>query len=588
MLKEQFICEYQRGMNQQINVKRGITANPNLRLFLIICLFTFSFCFFSCKEKLPVQSSPDKITSGISISDSISNPILPGFNPDPCILRVKEDYYIVTSTFEWFPAIPIYHSRDLIHWQQLGHVLSDDKILNLRGIGNSSGIFAPSIHYFNRKFYVLYTIVSGQFPFLSSANYIISSDKVTGPWSEPVYLNSTGFDPALFMDDDGRCYLLNMQLDFYHDTPTGGILLQEIDLQHSKLLGEAVNIFKGTCFGTEGPRIYKRDDYYYLLTAEGGTDWGHQVTVARSKDVRGPYLPDPETPLITSKNDSLLSIQRAGHASLVQTQNDRWYIAYLGSRPVMPGRKSVLGRESFLHPVVWTDDGWLKLATGGDTPALKVAGPGLPAYPFPAGQLTDSFEGAELMVKYQSLREGFHPDWINLDKQPGKLAIRGRKPFNNLDDQSMLMQRVTSLAGYAETSVEFEPASYRQMAGLMCFYDTRDFIFLKVTRDEVIGKCIGITVQQGAAINKEEQEKVKVPENVPLFIRVDFRDDSLFFSYAVKKGEWKRIGPKYDLRQLSDENNRYGFTGSMLGLAVYDLVYENRWAYFDYLTYDAK
>ncbi|MFN8207982.1 MAG: family 43 glycosylhydrolase [Bacteroidales bacterium] len=551
-------------------------------------MFVLCIGINSCKGRPQIGYFGDTAVSDTSIHDSIINPVLPGFNPDPCILRVKDDYYIVTSTFEWFPAIPIYHSRDLVHWQQLGHVINDENRLNLRGIGNSSGIFAPSIHYFNDKFYVLYTIVSGQFPFLSSANYIISSSSITGPWSDPVFLNCTGFDPALFMDDDGHCYLLNMQLDFYQETTTGGILLQEIDLEHSKLLGEAVNIFKGTCFGTEGPRIYKREGYYYLFTAEGGTDWAHQETVARAKDVRGPYIPDPGTPLITSKGDSLLPVQRAGHASLVHTQNDRWYIAYLGSRPVMPGRKSVLGRESFLHPVVWTEDGWLKLATGGNTPLLKVASPGLQAYTFPAEPYTDSFEGNELMVKYQSLREGFHPDWISLKKQPGKLAIRGRKPFNNLDDQSMLMQRVTSLVGYAETSVEFEPSGYRHMAGLMCFYDTRDFLFLKVTTDEVLGKCIGITIQQGAAINKEEPEKIRVPESVPIFLRVDFRYDSLFFSYAEKKGEWKRIGPKYDLRQLSDENNRYGFTGAMVGLAVYDLVYENRWAYFDYLTYEAK
>lgn len=556
--------------------------------FAILAIFVFLLFSNSCsqkKEKKPV----DRVLSdtlGISVSDSIRNPILPGFNPDPCIIRVGEDYYIVTSTFEWFPGIPVYHSRDLVHWQRIAFVLTDEKKLNLRGIGNSSGVFAPSLNYVNGKFYVLFTVVSGQFPFLSTPNFIISSESLTGPWSDPIYLNSTGFDPALFTDDDGKSYILNMKLDFYKSTPTGGITMQDFDLSTLKLTGKARNIFKGTCFGTEGPRIYKHNNLYYLFTAEGGTDWGHQVTVSRSANVWGPYETDPQTPLISSKDDSIWPIQRAGHASLVETQNGMFYIAYLGSRPVMPKRKSILGRETFIQPVRWTEDGWLRLSNGGNKPDMLVPSAGLKTMVFSPEKKCDDFNESTLSLKYQSLRQGFSADWINLQEKPGFLAIRGRKPFNNLDDQSMLMQRITSLSGFAETSVIYEPENYRQMAGLMCFYDTRDFIFLKVSRDEKLVKYIGISHQQGADKNSELSDKISIPEGKAVYLKVNFNYDSLYFSYALEKDIWNRIGPVFDFSQLSDENNKYGFTGAMMGLAVYDLMYENSWAYFDYLTYD--
>jgi xylan 1,4-beta-xylosidase len=561
-----------------------------MQLKLTVAFLTVMFIFSSCHLR-EVRHPGDQVTqvSELShISDSIQNPILRGFNPDPCILRVGADYYIVTSSFEWFPGIPLYHSRDLVHWHQVGHILNSEKMLNLRGVGNSSGIFAPSIHFINGRYYVLYTIVSGQFPFLATPNYIISSDSVTGPWSDPVYLNSTGFDPSLFTDDDGHSYLLNMQLDFYHATPTGGISIQEIDLSELKLKGQARNIFKGTCFGTEGPRIYKHNNRYYLFTAEGGTDWAHQVTVARSENLFGPYQPDPMTPLISSKNDPGLPIQRAGHASLVETQNGLWYITYLGSRPVMPQRKSILGRESFIQPVEWTNDGWIRLCGGGNVPLTVVPSPRLPDFIYPSPPSCDSFDGPVLNIKYQSLRQGFHSDWISLEKKKGFLAIRGRKPFNNLDDQSMLMQRITSLKGYAETCIEFDPENYRQMAGLMCFYDTRDFIFLKVSRDDKTGKYLGITHQQGAEINTESDGKIILEDRKPVYLRVDFSYDSLYFSYSADKEKWSRIGPVFDFTQLSDEHNKYGFTGAMVGVAAYDMMYENTWAYFDYLTYETK
>ncbi len=515
----------------------------------------------------------------------IQNPILPGFNPDPCIIRAGDDYYIITSSFEWFPGIPVYHSRDLVHWQQTGHILTRESMLNLRGTGNSQGIFAPSIHYNNGKFYVTFTVVSGMFPFLACPNYITTAENIRGPWSPPVYVNSKGFDPALFFDDDGKCYFMNMSLDFYTEKITGGIWLQEIDSRNLTLKGKAKIIFPGTRFGTEGPHIYKHNGYYYLMVAEGGTDYGHRETMARSRDIWGPYEPDPKSPLITTADKPDYPIQRAGHASLVETQTGEWYLAFLGSRPLLPARRSVLGRESFLEQATWTDDGWLRLATRDHTPRLRVPAPALPVHPFPDLPVRDDFDGPELGAIYQTLREGTNESWLTFTKKPGYLSMRGRKPFNNPDDQSLVVRRLTSLHARVETCVEFAPESYREMAGLTCFYDVNDFIYLKISYRDVIGTFLSITHQNGPGNNTELPDLVPVPHLEKVFMRADIEGDSLWFSYSADGADWKNIGKKFYTGQLADENNKYGFTGAMVGICTQDMDYESKYAHFDYLEY---
>lgn len=559
------------------------------KILLLFMFFSASF-LFSCKKPGPHDHKTRKENIRAAGMDStraayILNPILPGFNPDPCIVRAEEDYYIITSSFEWFPGIPVYHSRDLVHWELTGHVLNDESVLNLRGIGNSAGIFAPSIHYHHGTFYVTFTIVSGMFPFLACPNYIITSKNIHGPWTMAKYVNSKGFDPSLFFDDDGKCYFMNMSLDFYTKKITGGIWLQEMDPESMTLKGEAKIIFPGTKFGTEGPHIYKHNGYYYLMVAEGGTDYGHQETVARSRNIWGPYEADPQSPLITTADKPDYPVQRAGHASLVETQTGEWYLAFLASRPLLPDRRSVLGRESFLEQVAWTPDGWLRLKAGGHTPRLRVPAPALPSHPFSPLPVRDDFDKSGLNAVYQTLREGADPGWLTFTKSPGYLSMRGRKPFNNPDDQSMIVRRLTSLNARAETCVEFDPVSYRQMAGLTCFYDINDFIYLKVSYRNEIGKNLSITHQNGPGNNTELPGRVPVNDWKKVFMRVDIRGDSLRFSYSKNGTIWKKIGPAFYTGQLADENNKYGFTGAMIGICVQDMDYERKYAHFDYLEY---
>jgi xylan 1,4-beta-xylosidase len=513
------------------------------------------------------------------------NPVIPGFNPDPCIIRVDRDFYVITSTFEWFPGIALYHSYDMVNWKQTGHILTRVNQLNLRGVGNSSGIYAPSLHHHKGVYYVLYSVVTGQFPFNGTMNYVVTSKNILGPWSDPVFLNCTGFDPSLFFDDDGKVWYLNMTLDFYHSEITGGISMQEFDLATLTLKGKQDIIFKGTCFGTEGPRIYKHNGYYYLITAEGGTDWGHQVTVARSEVIWGPYETDPHTPVLTSKDDPSLPLQRTGHGSLVETPDGRWYMVYLASRPLKSGRRSVLGRETCIQQMKWTGDGWIRSVDGGNHPQLKIQMQVIRQENSKKESEKDGFDEKVLRTCYQTLREQAEKDWLSLEKRPGYLCLRGRKAFNELDDQSLLVRRFTSLHARAETCIEFEPESYRHMAGLICFYDTRDFIYLKVSWNKDLGKCISITHQDGPNRNTEPFPKISLNNWKKVYLRTDLEQDSIRFYYSSDGASWQRYGKSFWSGQLSDENNKYGFTGAMVGLCAQDMAYQDKWADFDYFEY---
>jgi xylan 1,4-beta-xylosidase len=562
-------------------MKRTLKYLLRLSWFLLTMITVF-LILESCnqRDESVRMSAPD---NQLVEADSFTNPVIPGFNPDPCIIRVDEDYYIVTSSFEWFPGIPVYHSLDLVNWQQTGHILTKESQLNLRGVGNSSGIFAPSIHFYKGIYYALYTLVTGQFPFNGCMNYLISAKDIRGPWSDPVFLNATGFDPSLFFDENGKVWYLNMTLDFYQSYITGGISMQELDLRTLKLIDKPVIIFKGTCFGTEGPRVYKHQGYYYLITAEGGTDWGHQVTVARSRNILGPYEIDPLNPVLTTRDNPSHPLQRAGHASLVETPDGSLYMTFLASRPIMPARKSVLGRETCIQPMKWTEDGWIRSQSGDHLPQVRI---GLKHNTHSPVTARDDFNETRLLPCYQTLRQPAREEWLSLTSRPGYLSMRGRKAFNELDDQSLLVRRFTSLHARAETCVEFEPENYRHMAGLTCFYDTRDFIYLKVSWDNKIGKCLNITHQNGPDQNTEPFPKVSIKDWKKVYLRTELEMDSIRFSYSPDGINWKSYGKAFWSGQLSDENNKYGFTGAMVGICVQDMVYQDKWAYFDYFGYE--
>ena len=369
----------------------------------------------------------------------IRNPILPGFNPDPSILRVGDDYYIATSTFEWYPGVQIHHSRDLIHWRLLTRPLRRASQLNMLGDPDSCGIWAPCLSYSDGLFWLLYTDVKryGRTSqggatgagWRDTHNYLVTSPSIDGDWSDPIYLNSSGFDPSLFHDDDGRKYLVNMLLDHRpgHNR-FGGIVLQEYSPAERKLVGPIHNIFKGTPIGfTEGPHLYKRNGYYYLLTAEGGTGWGHAVTMARSRELTGPYELHPDVYILTARFRPDIELQRAGHADLVETQNGETYLVHLCGRPLPNRGRCTLGRETAIQPMAWSDDGWLRTVDGAGLPYTEVAAPALPQHPFPAAPEREDFDSPTLPLDFQWLRSPWPEELFSLTARPGYLRLYGRE-----------------------------------------------------------------------------------------------------------------------------------------------------------------
>ncbi len=325
---------------------------------------------------------------------TILNPILRGFNPDPSIVRVGDDYYIATSTFEWYPGVQIHHSRDLVHWRLLTRPLSRSSQLNMLGDPDSCGVWAPCLSYADGLFYLIYTDVkrygrttvggpSGA-SLRDFHNYLVTSPRIDAGWSDPIYLNSSGFDPSLFHDDDGRKYLVNQLWDHRPDhNRFAGIVLQEYSVQRPGLIGDRKLIFHGTPLGlTEAPHLYKRNGFYYLLTAEGGTGWQHAVTMARSRALTGPYELHPDVYILSSRNRPDVELQRAGHADLVETKSGETYMVYLCGRPLRNRGRCTLGRETAIQPMMWSADGWLRTQDGQGIPELEVSAPTLPVHVF--------------------------------------------------------------------------------------------------------------------------------------------------------------------------------------------------------------
>ncbi len=515
----------------------------------------------------------------------IRNPILPGFNPDPSFIRVGDDYFLATSSFEWFPGVPIYHSRDLVHWRMIAHALTRTSQLPLAGVPDSGGIWAPSISYDDGTFYLLYTIVQTHGgPFKDCRNYLVTADDIAGPWSEPIYLNSWGFDPSLFHDDDGRKWLVNVKWDYRPDHPRfGGIVLQEFDPGQGRLVGPVTNILRKEPL-IEGPNLYKRNAWYYLMLAEGGTSWNHGISMARAKDICGPYELDPQPMVLTSRNNADLTLQRAGHGEIVETQSGEWYLAHLCARPVHRERRCLLGRETALQRVKWTDDDWLRLDGGTTEPKVVVPAPrGLQPHPWPAKPQRDDFDAATLDIEYQSLREPIDESWASLKVRPGWLQLRGRSSLVCLHQKSLLAKRITSWHMTAQTRVDFEPRDFSTAAGLICYMNSASFVYLAVRRSEQVGKQLYVGVCDDGNYREPYSGRLAIDDWRDIHLRVQMNENELHFSASQDGRNWRRLEPVLNPTILSDNYGRRGaFTGPFVGLFAMDLSFERAMAYFDY------
>ena len=531
----------------------------------------------------------------------IHNPILPGFNPDPSIVRVGDDYYIATSTFEWFPGVQIHHSRDLVHWRLLTRPLTRPSQLNMLGDPDSCGIWAPCLTHSDGLFHLIYTDVkrygrttqagSTGASLRDTHNYLVTSPTIDGEWSDPIYLNSSGFDPSLFHDDDGRKYLVNMLWDHRpgHNR-FSGIALQEYSPVERKLIGGVHLIFKGTSIGfTEGPHLYRRGAFYYLLTAEGGTGWGHAVTLARSRDLLGPYELHPDTYILTSRHRPDIELQRAGHADLVETPAGEVYMVHLCGRPLRNRGRCTLGRETAIQKMAWSDDGWLRTADGEVVPRTEVDAPALPAHPFPALPEREDFDAPHLPLAFQWLRSPWPEELFSLTDRPGHLRLYGRETLGSLFRQSLVARRQQAHSFSASTRLEFEPETFQQMAGLICYYNAGKFHYLYVSTDEEIGKhlrvmsCLPDSVQSDVF-----SAPVALPGGAPVELRVEIDDERLYFAWRTGESPWNWLPGPLDASILSDEAAAPGtpnFTGAFVGMCCQDLGGTRHPADFDWFSY---
>jgi xylan 1,4-beta-xylosidase len=518
----------------------------------------------------------------------IRNPILPGFNPDPSIVRVGDDYYIATSTFEWFPGVQIHHSRDLVNWELITRPLDRVSQLNMPGNPDSGGIWAPCLSHRDGMFWLIYTDVklwTGQ-RYKITHNYLATAPSITGPWSEPTHLDSSGFDASLFHDDDGRKWYLSMIWDHrVEKNQFAGTLLQEFDPQTRRLVGPRRNIFRGTDLKlTEGPHLYKRDGWYYLLVAEGGTWYTHAATMARSRTIDGPYEVDPQNPFLTSTHAPDAPLQKAGHASLVETQKGDWYVVHLCGRP-LKDRRCILGRETAVQKMVWSADGWPRLAHGSNVPAVEVTDPGLPATPARPRSHREEFNEAKPGIHFQALRRPITNDWADLTSRPGWLRLRGEEPTTSTFRQSLLARRVQAFHVEASTCVDFAPVDFKHMAGLIAYYDTRLHYYLRISRDEKLGRHLGIIKCDSGSIGEMLDTETALPDEDPVRLKVAINREALQFSFSLDGVAWQDIGPRLDSTILSDDYFTLGFTGAFVGICCQDLTGQRHHADFDWFEY---
>jgi xylan 1,4-beta-xylosidase len=423
---------------------------------------------------------------------------------------------------------------------------------------------------------------------------MVTCPRIDGEWSDPTYLNSSGFDPSLFHDDDGRKYLVNMLWDHRPARNRfAGIVLQEYSASQRKLIGRRELIFKGTETGfTEGPHIYKRNGYYYLLTAEGGTSWNHAVTMARSRAIAGPYELDPIKHILTSARNPELELQKAGHADLVETQAGDTYMVHLCGRPLTPRGRCTLGRETAIQRMAWSDDDWLRTADGTGLPSAEVDAPGLPPHPFPASAARADFDDPALPIDFQWLRSPRPRELFSLTDRPGHLRLFGHETIGSVFRQSLVARRQQSHSFSATTVVEFEPENFQQMAGLVCYYNSSKFHYLFISTDEVLGKYMRVmTCFPEPDRDNAFTDPIPIGRAGPVQLRVEVDRERLRFGYRIAGGELRWIDQEFDASILSDDAMIPGspnFTGAFVGMACQDMSGTRHHADFDHFEYEEK
>lgn len=510
------------------------------------------------------------------------NPIIPGYNPDPSICRVGDDFYLVNSTFEFFPGVPIYHSRNLVNWELKGYCLNRRSQLELDGCRNSGGIYAPTIRYHKGMFYMITTNVTGR------GNFVVHTDNIEGDWSEPAWIDQGGIDPSLFWDDDDTCYYCSTGvLDGVR-----GIVAFAINPMTGEISSDKHLISEG-CGGqcAEGPHIYKKDGMYYLMIAEGGTEYAHRETIQRAASVWGPYTPCPDNPIISHKEYKKSEIQATGHADLIDDENGNWWLVFLGIRRFSHALLHNLGRETFLAPVTWKD-GWPVVGYNGNGTVELVMDaplPGLGERVSKENIHIDSNSGKPMLYSDHSVYIDFSENKLDKRLQFTRNPDMSHYIYDNNNRRLILKGTDITLnePGKSPTILSFKQPEFTttlkavinigetkaQRAGIAAYYNNDYHYEIYIGNDEN-GKYIGFYKH----IHDMGVELIHIPvskeeEDKKLFVKIDTDREKYTFSYAIAGSNdfdgnyiYKNIGSGLNAGLSTEGTRTMTFTGTLFSL----------------------
>jgi xylan 1,4-beta-xylosidase len=507
----------------------------------------------------PSRTDDGPLTTQPRPAVTYRNPVIPGFHPDPSVVRVGDTFYLVTSSFEFFPGVPVFRSRDLVSWEPIGHVLTRDSQLPLQKARPSGGIYAPTIRHHGGTFYMITTNVDG------GGNFLVTAKDPAGPWSDPVWIRDfPGIDPSLFFDDDGKVYLTG---------PAGGggqprgIYQAEVDVTTGRLLAPARLVWdRAGARYPEGPHLYRVRGRYYLMIAEGGTEYGHMVTIARGDSPWGPFTPCPRNPILTNRQtENDVPVQGTGHADLVEDAAGRWWMVFLAFRPV-GGYYHHLGRETFLAPVEWDAEGW-PVVNSGRPIGLEVAAalpPGAPAKTAPARTRFDAPPGLEWNFLRNPDRSAY-----STTERPGWLTLRGAATtLGEAGAPTWIGRRQEHFSARAATLLDFAPGRDGEEAGLSLYMNPDHRCEIGVRR---AGGRREVFVRQRIGTRLEAvTAQAPVDGTGPVVLQVDATPEEYRFSFgtpapgAAEAPALVALGAA-ETRYLSSEVAG-GFTGVYFGL----------------------
>ena len=489
---------------------------------------------------------------------TFSNPVLAGSHPDPSICRVGEDYYLVTSSFAYFPGLPVLHSRDLVNWRPVGHVVDRPSQVSLSGLDVSDGLWAATIRHHEGTFYVVVALARGR---QGSTTYLFTTTDPAGPWSEPVVLDAEGIDPSLFFDDDGRCWFTACR-DAAEPAVTGPgeLWMRELDLETLALTGPTYALWYGAMRGAwvEAPHLYKRDGVYWLIAAEGGTEHHHAVTAARADTVTGPYSTDPRSPLLTHRHRGAAEpIHNVGHVDLVDTPAGETWAVALAIRPI--DGTHTLGREVFLVPVEWTPRGPVFAPETGRVRLTER---------LPAG--TEASQRQDTPVRYDFKDPSLGPDWTSLRGPVDDLVsprsdgdgvtIRlSPEPLTSTGTPVFVARRQQHVRLHAGTRIRFAASSPAQQAGLVVFQNHRQHATLSLTADTSGAPQVVLTAVEAGVATRLGAVPVADGEVV-----LSLDSDEAGYTFHVEDGTRSTLGSIE--RSFFSTERAGGFVGVHLGL----------------------